>query len=74
LSECRVAAITRPGSDLSDFYSLPIDRAAGQIELVIADTPIISSAEIRRCVFEGRAVEGVCPPVEEFIRSNGLYR
>jgi len=74
LTECRVAAITRPGSDLSDFYSLPIDRAAGQIELVIADTPIISSTEIRRCVFEGKAVEGVCPPVEEFIRSNGLYR
>ena len=74
LSECRVAAITRPGFDLSDFYSLPLDSSAGQIELVIADTPIISSTEIRRCVFEGRTVEGVCPPVEEFIRSNGLYR
>ena len=73
LAECRVAAITRPGSDLSDFYSLPIDRSVGQIELVIADTPMISSTEIRRCVLEGRAVEGVCPPVEEFIRSNGLY-
>mgnify|MGYP000966299213 FL=1 len=73
LSECRVAAITRPCSDLSDFYSLPIDRSVGQIELVIADTPMISSTEIRRCVLEGRDVEGVCPPVEEFIRSNGLY-
>ena len=74
LSECRVAAITRPGTDLSDFYSLPIDGEEGHIELVIADTPAISSTEIRRCVFEGMAVEGVCPPVEQFIRSNGLYR
>ena len=70
LEESTVAVLNRPGVEVTDFD----ERVGERVRLL--DTPRIeiSSTEIRRLVRRGESVRYmVTPPVEEFIRSEGLY-
>ena len=77
LTLCDVLTVDRPGADASvaaalDFPAEARDRLLeGVIRGRLCD---ISSSEIRRRIAEGKSIRYlVCPAVEAYIRSHGLY-
>ncbi|MEC9321209.1 MAG: nicotinate (nicotinamide) nucleotide adenylyltransferase [Chloroflexota bacterium] len=78
LSEFRVAAITRPGFDESKLSVLSFEGWASVIEVVVADTPDISSSQIRKTLAVSEAeifpMDMLYPPVKKFIRDQDLYK
>lgn len=71
LTEHRVIAVDRPGVDRSSLDA----RLAGRVLLVEGNPFAISSSQIRRRVAGGLPIRHLVPaPVDEYIRTRGLYR
>ncbi len=80
--------VARPGATLADLETRGagvasrlvtppalLDRATPGITLLHAQTPDVSSTDIRARAADGRPLAGlVSPPVERYIRRHGLYR
>ena len=78
MSLCDVIAVERPGVDLSALeasLAFPDEVRARLMSHVIRGRSCdVSSTEIRRRIAEGRSIRYlVCPDVEAYIRSRGLY-
>ncbi len=72
LAQATVAAITRPGYDLSHLAALP---TAGRITPLEAPGLLISSTDLRARVREGRSIRYLVPAaVREYIAARALYR
>lgn len=77
---CRFVPMIRPGAPQPDAARLA--GGVGETEArailgrIVPMPPMdVSSSDIRRCLAEGRSVEGlVAPAVEAYIRRAGLYR
>ena len=79
LSLANFVVVTRPGapasrSDLISSATAPMPGGSTSVFFVDAQTPDVSSTDIRRRVAGGESIEGLVPPaVAEHIRRNRLY-
>lgn len=74
-SLARFAVVARAGESLSADERRELEGAGFRIEPIAADTPAISSREVRECARNGRPVAGLVPRgVERYIMEHGLYR
>ena len=72
---CRIAAVTRQGWDQGEISRLLPDEAVNVIDIMVLETPDISSSKIRSLVRKGMTIDHLVPdPVVCFIRESGLYR
>ena len=67
--------VSRPGFSVSNVRSLaPTPGTGTGVFFVVADTPDVSSTEIRRRIAGGESIAGmVCRPVADYIHRNRLY-
>ena len=72
----RVPALVSRMIDASDAAALDAASAGPtRIVLISADTPDVSSTEVRRCIARGEPLDGLVPPaVANHIGRHGLYR
>lgn len=74
INECKILAITRPGSNLSDFYNLNINGLQEAVEILKVNTPKITSSDIRnRIRFKKDIKNMISPSVEKFIKDKKIY-
>ena len=78
IGEFRIVAITRPGFDESKLSALSVEGLDRAIEVVVADTPDISSSQIRKDLASSKAdvlsMDTLYPPVRRFIKDHDLYK
>ncbi len=72
---CRIAAVTRQGWDQGGISGLLPDEALKEIDILVLETPDISSTKIRSFIRKGLAIDHLVPnAVACFIRENSLYQ
>ncbi len=70
----RFAVVSRAKEQLSDDERRRLEEAGFTVELVDADTPAVSSAEVRERLRGGEPIAGLVPRgVERYIMDHGLY-
>ena len=78
IGEFRIVAITRPGFDESKLSALSVEGLDREIEVVVADTPDISSSQIRKDLASSKAdvlsMDTLYLPVRRFIKDHDLYK
>lgn len=68
------AIVTRAGQKVKAEVLDALEQAGYSIEIVEANTPSVSSTEIRACVAAGQSISAMVPPqVERIIREKRLY-
>ena len=74
INECKILAITRPASNLSDFYNLKIKGIREAVEILKVDTPKITSSDIRNRIKLKKDIKNMLSPsVEKFIKDKAIY-
>ena len=74
VSKARMAVITRPGVNISTIIANDDKGLLNKIEIIDSITPNITSTQIRHSVKCGNIIEGVSPPVRNYIHVHQLYR
>jgi len=74
IKESNILAITRPGTDLTDFYNMNIKGIHNSVEVLKVDTPDITASNIRNRIKSQLDVKNMLSPsVENFIKAKKLY-
>ena len=74
VSKARVAVINRPGVDITTIVANDNKGLLKNIEIIDSITPNIESTQIRCAVKGGHNLEGISPPVRDYIHTHQLYR
>lgn len=73
---CTLVAVARPGYDMAAAQEALAASGMGfSLQVVRADTPNISSTQVRKKAAAGQSLQGLVPTnVERYIRKHGTYR